>query len=110
SLRPALPHDQRAGRSGNPRLSAALHQLADVPAVLSRRRADRRLRHRGRTAPAGRTAGHGRRRTEGGVMLNTSELVPAADTLAGRVVLVTGANGGLGEAVVRACAGAGAQV
>ena len=42
--------------------------------------------------------------------LNTSELVPAADTLAGRVVLVTGANGGLGEAVVRACAGAGAQV
>lgn len=43
-------------------------------------------------------------------MMNTSELVPTADTLAGRVVLVTGANGGLGEAVVHACAAAGAQV
>ena len=36
--------------------------------------------------------------------------VPAADTLAGRVVLVTGAYGGLGSAVARAAARAGATV
>ena len=35
---------------------------------------------------------------------------PSADTLAGRVVLVTGAYGGLGSAVARAAAGAGATV
>ncbi|PXA09673.1 SDR family NAD(P)-dependent oxidoreductase, partial [Staphylococcus pseudintermedius] len=35
---------------------------------------------------------------------------PAADTLAGRVVLVTGAYGGLGSAVARAAARAGATV
>ncbi|HXD36815.1 MAG TPA: SDR family NAD(P)-dependent oxidoreductase [Rhodanobacter sp.] len=35
---------------------------------------------------------------------------PAADTLAGRVILVTGAYGGLGSAVVRAAAAAGATV
>ena len=35
---------------------------------------------------------------------------PAADTLAGRVVLVTGAYGGLGSAVSRAAARAGATV
>jgi NAD(P)-dependent dehydrogenase (short-subunit alcohol dehydrogenase family) len=34
--------------------------------------------------------------------------VPDADGLAGRVVLVTGANGGLGAATARACAAAGA--
>jgi NAD(P)-dependent dehydrogenase (short-subunit alcohol dehydrogenase family) len=35
---------------------------------------------------------------------------PAADALAGRVVLVTGAYGGLGEAAAKACAAAGATV
>lgn len=35
---------------------------------------------------------------------------PSADALAGRVVLVTGAYGGLGEAAARACAQAGAEV
>ena len=38
------------------------------------------------------------------------ELQPAADALAGRTILVTGANGALGEAAVRACAAAGATV
>jgi NAD(P)-dependent dehydrogenase (short-subunit alcohol dehydrogenase family) len=36
--------------------------------------------------------------------------VPAADTLAGRVILVTGAYGGLGSAVARAASAAGATV
>lgn len=36
--------------------------------------------------------------------------VPAADALAGRVILVVGANGALGEAAARACAAAGATV
>ncbi|WP_158886034.1 SDR family NAD(P)-dependent oxidoreductase [Rhodanobacter sp. L36] len=36
--------------------------------------------------------------------------MPAADTLAGRVVLVTGASGGLGSAVARAASRAGATV
>lgn len=35
---------------------------------------------------------------------------PAADALAGRTVLVTGANGALGEAAARACAAAGARL
>src|SRR5690606_15911064 len=35
---------------------------------------------------------------------------PAADALAGRVVLVTGAHGGLGAAAAKACARAGATV
>ena len=33
--------------------------------------------------------------------------VPAADALAGRVILITGAYGGLGEAAARACAQGG---
>jgi len=37
-------------------------------------------------------------------------MTPAADALAGRVVLLTGAHGGLGEAAARACAAAGATV
>jgi len=37
-------------------------------------------------------------------------MIPAADALAGRVVLVTGAHGGLGDAAARACAAAGATV
>ena len=36
--------------------------------------------------------------------------VPTADTLGGRVILVTGASGGLGQAVSLACAAAGATV
>ena len=36
--------------------------------------------------------------------------VPASDALAGRVILVTGAYGGLGEAAARACAQAGATL
>jgi NAD(P)-dependent dehydrogenase (short-subunit alcohol dehydrogenase family) len=35
---------------------------------------------------------------------------PASDALAGRTILVTGANGGLGDASARACAAAGATV
>ncbi|KFN51135.1 SDR family NAD(P)-dependent oxidoreductase [Arenimonas composti] len=35
---------------------------------------------------------------------------PAADALAGRVILVTGAHGGLGAAAAKACAAAGATV
>ena len=35
---------------------------------------------------------------------------PAADALSGRVILITGATGGLGEAAAKACAGAGATV
>lgn len=40
----------------------------------------------------------------------TSDFAPAPDALAGRVVLVTGANGGLGQAAARAIAAAGATV
>jgi len=36
--------------------------------------------------------------------------MPAADALAGRVILITGAYGGLGEAAARACAQAGATL
>jgi NAD(P)-dependent dehydrogenase (short-subunit alcohol dehydrogenase family) len=39
-----------------------------------------------------------------------ADWTPAADALAGRVVLVTGANGGLGAAAARACARLGATV
>lgn len=39
-----------------------------------------------------------------------SALAPAPGTLDGKSILISGANGGLGEAVVRACAKAGAQV
>jgi len=38
------------------------------------------------------------------------DLRPAPDALAGRVVLITGAHGGLGEAAAKACASAGASV
>ena len=40
----------------------------------------------------------------------TGAVAPAAGALAGRVVLVTGASGGLGQAAARACAQAGATV
>ncbi len=43
-------------------------------------------------------------------MVNASELQSPADALIGRVVLITGAHGGLGEAASRACAAAGATV
>ena len=36
--------------------------------------------------------------------------VPAPDALSGRVIVITGANGGLGEAAAKACAQAGATV
>ena len=39
-----------------------------------------------------------------------AEATPVAGTLAGRVILVTGAYGGLGEAAARACAQAGATL
>ncbi|MFA5684962.1 MAG: SDR family NAD(P)-dependent oxidoreductase [Lysobacteraceae bacterium] len=42
--------------------------------------------------------------------MDIGQLQPAADALAGRVILVTGAYGGLGEAAARACAAAGASV
>lgn len=40
----------------------------------------------------------------------TTDFAPAADALAGRVVLVAGANGGLGQAAAKAIAAAGATV
>jgi NAD(P)-dependent dehydrogenase (short-subunit alcohol dehydrogenase family) len=43
-------------------------------------------------------------------MPRLAELQPAADALAGRTILVTGASGALGEAAARACAAAGATV
>ncbi len=43
-------------------------------------------------------------------MRSIDEMKPAADALAGRVILVVGAHGGLGEATARACAAAGATV
>lgn len=43
-------------------------------------------------------------------MRRMADLQPAADALAGRTVLVTGASGALGEAAARACAAAGATV
>jgi NAD(P)-dependent dehydrogenase (short-subunit alcohol dehydrogenase family) len=43
-------------------------------------------------------------------MPRLADLQPAADALAGRTILVTGASGALGEAAARACAAAGATV
>ena len=40
----------------------------------------------------------------------TTGSAAAGQVLADRVLLITGANGGLGEALARACATAGAQV
>ena len=40
----------------------------------------------------------------------TAVPTPASDALKGRVILVTGAHGGLGEASAKACASAGATV
>ena len=39
----------------------------------------------------------------------TAVPTPAADALKGRVILITGAHGGLGEASAKACAAAGAN-
>lgn len=43
-------------------------------------------------------------------MASLADCVPAADALAGRVILVAGANGALGEAAAHACAAAGATI
>jgi len=43
-------------------------------------------------------------------MIRVADLAVAADALAGRTILVTGAHGGLGEAAALACAAAGATV
>src|SRR5690606_30975549 len=91
-------------------------ELADVPAAVHQRRADRRLRHHHRalrdrpTRPdvEGSTAGGG---AEGvSATASGAPAVTAAGALAGRVVLVAGAHGGLGAAASLACARAGATV
>ena len=43
-------------------------------------------------------------------MRTVSSLLPPANALAERVIIISGANGGLGEAVARACATSGARV
>jgi NAD(P)-dependent dehydrogenase (short-subunit alcohol dehydrogenase family) len=43
-------------------------------------------------------------------MPRASEFVPAAEALAGRTILIAGANGALGEAAAQACAAAGARL
>src|SRR6478672_10167830 len=86
-------HGQRARGAGDPRQPAALFELADVPAAL----------HPGGTDRVRRTGAHARRGAEG-----VSEA--AGNPLAGRVVLITGAPGGLGSVAARACARAGATV
>lgn len=43
-------------------------------------------------------------------MPQAAQFQPAADALAGRTILITGAHGGLGSAAAHACARAGAQV
>ncbi|TAK38216.1 MAG: SDR family NAD(P)-dependent oxidoreductase [Lysobacteraceae bacterium] len=103
-----LPHRQRARGAGDPRQPAALFELADLPAVVHQRRTDRRLRHHPgavRVRRAGADAGGGRQ----GVSAAPTD-TGTAPVLAGRVVLVAGAHGGLGSAASQACARAGAIV
>src|SRR5688572_12923835 len=108
-----VPQHQRARGSRDPREPAALLELADVPAALHQRRADRRLRHPAGAAREGRAREHGVRGAEG--LTARAAYTPAvhahrADALAGRVVLVTGACGGFGTAAAHAAARAGATV
>src|SRR5690606_38095294 len=64
-------------------------------------------RHHPGTARVGRTRAHDRRSAEG---VSDAPATPGEPALAGRVVLVSGAAGGLGSAAAVACAGAGATV
>src|SRR5690606_14153714 len=104
----AAAYGQRSGGAGGARQPAALFQLADVSAAVPARRAARWLRaHPGRAGVRG-IAANGQRRA---VASSPLELpVAAAPPLAGRVVLVAGAPGGLGAAAARACATAGATL
>src|SRR5690606_37925226 len=84
---------------------AALLQLADLPAAVPARRTDRRLRDHPGAARVRRAAAHGQRSA---VAVSLFALPTAApQPLAGRVVLLAGAHGGLGAAAARACATAG---
>src|SRR5690606_30316290 len=99
------PHGERAGRPGSPRQPAALFQLADVPAAVHPRRADRRLRHHAGTARERRAGADDRGSPEG---VSGGATTTPGRALEGRAILVTGAHGGLGRAVALACAQAGA--
>src|SRR5690606_20161077 len=109
--RQCLPQRQRAGGSRDSRQPATLFRLADLPAVVHQRRADRRLRHHRRAARERRAGAHGRRGAEERMSEGAAPLPEvAADALAGRVVIVTGAHGGLGAEAAKACARTGATV
>src|SRR5690606_12900022 len=99
---------QRAGRPRGPRQPAARLELADLPAAVHQRRADRRLRHHHGTLRVRRARAHAR--GDAGRVSTPAAAAGAPAALAGRVVLVTGAHGGLGAAAAHACARAGATV
>src|SRR5690606_21896182 len=87
---------------------AALFQLADLPPAVPARRADRRLRDHPGAAGVRGAAADGQRSA---VAVSLVDLpIAAAQPLRGRVVLLSGAHGGLGASAARAIAGAGATV
>src|SRR3990167_9020154 len=108
--RRADPFRQRAAGSGNPRRPAAVFRLADLPAVVHQWRVHRRLRHHGRTVRKRRAGAHGGRGAESRMSSPSAPLATGSLALSDRVILVTGAYGGLGEAAAKACAQAGATV
>src|SRR5947209_6450457 len=116
SRRRGIRFGERAGRSRNARQSAALFQLADIPAAVHQRRIDRRLRHHARAVRERRTGAHGQESASllMSVYGQSATLPPAwaprPDSLRDRVVLVAGATGGLGRACALASARAGANV
>src|SRR5690606_1615629 len=110
-----VPFGERAGRPAGARRVAAFRELADVPAAFHPGRIDWRLRHHRRSENRRRVGAHGPRRGRSGVLMLPISRLPtdwqvSDDTLADRVVLVTGAYGGLGGAVARAASRAGATV
>ena len=94
-------------RANLPRYS----ELADVPAAVHQRRADRRLRHHHGAVRVRRAGAHDQRSAAGSERSRRGRAASAsAERSTGRVVLVTGAHGGLGSAAALACARAGATV